>query len=87
MLPQIVAVTLTVRHHITSKAEFESIKAIKFITTYLLPPPKKAVLAYLGIPLAPGEKAEPPAKIVRRAEVDVSTYQGLAGFDSILAVP
>ncbi|KAE9395556.1 peroxisomal copper amine oxidase [Gymnopus androsaceus JB14] len=71
---EIVAVTLTVRHHITSKAEFESIKAIKFITTYLLPPPKKAVLAYLGIPLAPGEKAEPPAKIVRRAEVDCEYF-------------
>ncbi|KAF9072114.1 peroxisomal copper amine oxidase [Rhodocollybia butyracea] len=67
---EIAAVTLTVRHYITSKPELASIKAVKFITTYLLPPPKKAVLAYLGIPLAPGEKPELPIKIIRKAEVD-----------------
>ncbi|KIK71526.1 hypothetical protein GYMLUDRAFT_149303 [Collybiopsis luxurians FD-317 M1] len=66
---EIAAITLTVRHHIT-KPEFESIKAIKFITTYLLPPPKRAVLAYLGIPLVPGKQPEASVDIVRKAEVD-----------------
>ncbi|KAJ4470886.1 copper amine oxidase [Lentinula aciculospora] len=67
---EIAAITLTVRHYITSKPELESIKAIKFITTYFLPPPKKAVLAHLGIPLVPGTEPEPPVQIIRRAEVD-----------------
>jgi hypothetical protein len=67
---QIVAVSLAVRHHLAST----SIKAIRFITNYLLPPPKRAVLAHLGIPLATGEtvKDEDRVPIVRKAEVDVS---------------
>lgn len=67
---QIAAVTFTVRSHVASKTE---IKAIKFITCSLLPAPKKAVLAYLGIPLTPGGKPEAPIPIVRKAEVDVRT--------------
>jgi primary-amine oxidase len=47
-------------------------KAVKFILCNLLPPPKKAVLAYLGIPLEPGAKPEEPVPITRKAEVDVS---------------
>jgi hypothetical protein len=68
---QIVAVSLAVRHHL---AAYTSIKAIRFITNYLLPPPKRAVLAHLGIPLATGEvvKDEDRVTIVRKAEVDVS---------------
>jgi hypothetical protein len=68
---QIVAVSLAVRHHL---AAHTSIKAIRFITNYLLPPPKRAVLAHLGIPLATGEtvKIEDCVPIVRKAEVDVS---------------
>ena len=68
---QIVAVSLAVRHHL---AAHTSIKAIRFITNYLLPPPKRAVLAYLGIPLATGKtvKDEDRVPIVRKAEVDVS---------------
>lgn len=61
--------SLAVRQYIASKTE---IKAIKFITSYLLPPPKRVVLAYLGIPLTPEGKPEEPVDIVRRAEVDVS---------------
>jgi hypothetical protein len=48
------------------------VKAVRFITCYLLPPPKKAVLAALGIALAPGSKPETPTEIVRKAEADVS---------------
>ena len=49
------------------------VKAIKFITCATANPPKRDVLAYLGIPLMTGEliqvsKTEP----VRRADVDVS---------------
>lgn len=68
---QIVAVSLAVRRHL---AAHTSIKAIRFITNYLLPPPKRAVLAHLGIPLATGEtvKEEDRVPIVRKAEVDVS---------------
>ncbi|KAJ3782694.1 copper amine oxidase [Lentinula aff. detonsa] len=67
---EITAVTLTIRHYITSKPEFKPIKAVKFITTYLLPPPKKDVLAYLSIPLVPGKEPEPLVPITRKAEVD-----------------
>jgi primary-amine oxidase len=68
---QIVAVSLAVRHHL---AAHTSIKAIRFLTNYLLPPPKRAVLAHLGIPLATGEtvKDEDRVPIARKAEVDVS---------------
>ncbi|CCM06334.1 uncharacterized protein FIBRA_08587 [Fibroporia radiculosa] len=64
---EIVAVSLAVRRHTAAKTQ---IKAIRFITSYLLPPPKRAVLAFLGIPLNPGEQPEPATKIVRKAEVD-----------------
>jgi len=77
---QIVAVSLAVRHHL---AAHTSIKAIRFITNYLLPPPKRAVLAYLGIPLATGEtvKSEDRVPIVRKAEVDVSRAAHSSLFD------
>ena len=59
------------RHHL---AAHTSVKAVRFITNYLLPPPKRAVLAHIGIPLATGEtvKDEDRVPIVRKAEVDVS---------------
>jgi len=76
---QIVAVSLAVRHHL---AAHTSIKAVRFITNYLLPPPKRAVLAHLGIPLETGEavKDEDRVPIVRKAEVDVSR----ASYNSLL---
>ena len=61
--------SICVRQHIASET---SVKAIKFITCYLLPPPKKAVLAALGIALTPGGKPEAPTEIIRKAEADVS---------------
>ncbi|KAF8899406.1 peroxisomal copper amine oxidase [Infundibulicybe gibba] len=64
---EIVAVSFAVRHYTAAQTD---VKAIKFITSYLLPPPKKAVLAYLGIPLVPGGQPEPQTTIVRKAEVD-----------------
>ncbi|KDR85777.1 hypothetical protein GALMADRAFT_386616 [Galerina marginata CBS 339.88] len=64
---EIAAISLAIRHHIAANTE---IKAVKFITCALLPPPKKVVLSYLGIPLSPGAKPEAPVEIVRKAEVD-----------------
>lgn len=63
--------TLSVRQYVAAKTD---VNAVRFITCYLLPPPKKEVLAFLGIPLGPGEKpSPPPEQLVRKAEVDVST--------------
>lgn len=56
------------RKYVAAKTE---IKAVRFITTSLLPPPKRDVLAYLGIPLQTGEKPEAAPTIVRKSEVDV----------------
>ena len=55
-------------------AEHTSVRTVRFITNYLLPPPKRAVLAHLDIPLATGKtvKDEDRIPIVRKAEVDVS---------------
>ncbi|EDR16012.1 uncharacterized protein LACBIDRAFT_301592 [Laccaria bicolor S238N-H82] len=50
---EIPAMMLAVRHYIAAKTE---IKAIKFNTCSLLPAPKRAVLAHLGITLTPGGK-------------------------------
>ena len=69
LLPQINTISLSIRLHIAVNTK---LKAIKFMTCALLPPPKKAVLAYLGIPLVPGGKPDTPVPILRKAEVDVS---------------
>lgn len=54
--------------------EHKDIKAIKFITCSTANPPKRDVLAYLGIPLVTGEKSEISTKrIIRRGDIDVST--------------
>ena len=63
------AVSLAARKYTAAKTD---IKAVRFITICLLPPPKRDVLAYLGIPLETGEKPQAAPTIVRRAEADVS---------------
>lgn len=69
-------------------AESTDIKAIRFITSCLVPPPKKAVLAHLGIPLNPGEEPEkPPPEIVRRAEADVSPIRYTMILRSYFGIP
>ena len=50
------------------------VKALRFITSALLPPPKRDVLAYLGIPLETGKAPGPAPTIVRKSEVDVSLF-------------
>jgi hypothetical protein len=66
---KITAISLTIRHHIASQTE---IKAVKFINSLLVPPPKRLVLGYLGIPTAVGERAEKKdVEIIRKAESDV----------------
>jgi primary-amine oxidase len=64
---EINAVTLAIRHFTAANTP---IKALRFITCALLPPPKKVVLAALGIPLAPGTEPEAPVDIIRKAESD-----------------
>jgi primary-amine oxidase len=65
---EIVAVSLTVRQYVATQT---TVKAIRFIICSLLPPPKKAVLASLGIALTPGGKPEAPRQIIRKAEADL----------------
>ncbi|KIJ56070.1 hypothetical protein M422DRAFT_239272 [Sphaerobolus stellatus SS14] len=52
----IAAVSLSIREYI---AQFNDIHAVKFITCSVAYPPKKDVLAYLGIPLQTGEELQP----------------------------
>ncbi|KDQ19347.1 hypothetical protein BOTBODRAFT_27929 [Botryobasidium botryosum FD-172 SS1] len=67
-IEEISSISLAIRKHIAAHTE---IKAVKFIATNLVPPPKRDVLAYLGIPIAPGEVLPPPAAaLVRKADVD-----------------
>ncbi|KAJ6631458.1 copper amine oxidase [Mycena sp. CBHHK59/15] len=80
---EIAAISLTVRKHIATETD---VKAIKFITCYLLPPPKKAVLAFLGIPLAPGTKPEPLSLITRKAEADVSVMRTRRSYNAIVSL-
>lgn len=86
------AISLSIRSHLAqskplpnSDARSEStteganpITAIKFVTCCVVPPPKKEVLAYLGIPSRPGEKIEEVKNedktiMKRMAETDVCT--------------
>ncbi|KAF8131567.1 copper amine oxidase [Boletus edulis] len=64
---EINAVALAIRHYTAANTH---IKAVRFITCCLLPPPKKDVLAALGIPLTSGGKPSPPVDIIRKAESD-----------------
>jgi hypothetical protein len=53
-----------------SKINITPIEAVRFITSCLLPPPKKAVLAALGIPLAISEASHlDPAKDMFRCDL------------------
>ncbi|KAH9172436.1 copper amine oxidase [Lactarius sanguifluus] len=82
---EIAAVSLSVRHHLAAQT---SVKAVRFITNYLLPPPKRAVLAHLGIPLATGEpvKDEDRLPIVRKAEVDFIDVTSGDAYNTIVAL-
>lgn len=79
---EIVAASLAIRHYV---AEHTNAKAIKFITLYLLPPPKKAVLAFLGIPLSPESKPESPVPIIRKAEADFLDIVNGCAYNVILS--
>jgi len=80
---EIAAVCLVVRKH---GAEKRGVKALKFITCYLLPAPKRQVLAHLGIPLAPNEASEKPTPIVRKAEVDFLDIVNGVSYNCILSL-
>ncbi|KAJ7188863.1 copper amine oxidase [Mycena filopes] len=80
---EITDVCLALRKYIATQTD---VKALKFISCYLLPPPKKAVLAYLGIPLAPGTKPEEPILITRKAEVDIIDLVNGRSYNAILSL-
>ncbi|TCD61981.1 hypothetical protein EIP91_007645 [Steccherinum ochraceum] len=80
---EIVAVSFSVRNY---TAAYTEIKAIRFITTYLLPPPKKDVLAYLRIPLSTGAEPGPVPTIVRKAEADFIDVVTGDSYNTILAL-
>ncbi|KAG7090033.1 hypothetical protein E1B28_011653 [Marasmius oreades] len=80
---EIAEISLVIRHYIAAETK---VKAIKFITCYLLPPPKRAVLSSLGIPLTPGGKPEPASTIVRKAEVDILDVVNGGAYNVIAAL-
>ncbi|XP_006453965.1 hypothetical protein AGABI2DRAFT_196562 [Agaricus bisporus var. bisporus H97] len=79
---ELTTVTYSVRQYIATKTP---IKAVKFIQCNLLPPPKRAVLAYLGIPLEPGAKPEERVPITRKAEADLFDVVEGTGYNFIVA--
>ncbi|EIW87176.1 peroxisomal copper amine oxidase [Coniophora puteana RWD-64-598 SS2] len=80
---EIQAVTLAVRHHIAAKTQ---INAVRFITCSLCPPPKRAVLATLGIPLFPGGQPEAVTPIPRKAEVDFIDVVNGPAYNTVLSL-
>ncbi|KAL1742027.1 copper amine oxidase [Schizophyllum fasciatum] len=80
---EIAAVCLVVRHHTANNPD---INALKFITCSLLPPPKRQVLAHLGIPLIPGGEPEPPSPIIRQAEVDFLELAAGRSYNAVLSL-
>ena len=70
---------MAIRHHV---AKGKEIKAIKFVTSCVLTPSKKDVLAYLGIPSTFGEKpSTETVQLKRMAETDVSWQAQFVEFD------
>ncbi|OAX39227.1 hypothetical protein K503DRAFT_769707 [Rhizopogon vinicolor AM-OR11-026] len=80
---EIKAVSQAIRRYTTTNTP---IKAVRFINSYLLPPPKKAVLAALGIPLTPGGQPEAPTPIVRKAESDFLDVINGGTYNAILSL-
>ncbi|KAG6917386.1 hypothetical protein DXG01_002765 [Tephrocybe rancida] len=79
---EIAAASLAIRQYVAEKTE---VKAIKFVTLYLLPPPKKVVLAHLGIPTSPGAKPDAPTPIIRQAEADFYDVLNGRTYNTILS--
>lgn len=73
---EIGAISFAVREYCVQ----HEIRTFKFMTSNILPPPKKDVLAWLGLPTTPGKlPAQPPVVIPRRAETDfIDILTGLA---------
>ncbi|KAF8664615.1 hypothetical protein AX16_000714 [Volvariella volvacea WC 439] len=80
---EIVSVTHALRQYAVASL---GVKVMKFITCYLIPPPKRAVLAHLGIPLNPGAEPESPVPIVRRAETDFLDILGGCAYNATLTL-
>lgn len=81
---EIVAASRAVQLHAAEKL---SVKALRFIVCNLLPPPKKKVLAYLGIPLVTGQEPDAhPGELPRKAEVDFIDLLTGCAYNSVLTL-
>ncbi|KAF8313711.1 hypothetical protein DL93DRAFT_2058917 [Clavulina sp. PMI_390] len=79
---EISSISLAVRQHGATNG---LVKACKFITASLVPPPKEQVLAFLGIPIAPGQAPPPaPESIPRRGEIDFIDVVTGAAYNAVL---
>ncbi|KAG8681374.1 hypothetical protein FRC09_017533, partial [Ceratobasidium sp. 395] len=65
---EISEISPVVRHYLATQTPVE---AFKFLGTDLVLPPKREVLAHLGIRTAPGADPDPYVDIVRKADVDI----------------
>ncbi|GJJ14192.1 hypothetical protein Clacol_008454 [Clathrus columnatus] len=78
------AISLAVRRYVV---EHTTVKAIKFITCSTANPPKRDVLAFLGIPLATGEQPETLKNpIIRKADIDFIDLVTGDAYDAILVL-
>ncbi|KAG8888609.1 hypothetical protein FRB99_004096 [Tulasnella sp. 403] len=81
---QIIMIGAAVKSHITWYRR--EIKALKFMSAGVVPPPKRDVLAFLHIPVEPGKPAEtPPEYLLRRAETDFIDPLTGFGYNAILS--
>lgn len=70
-----------------AEVEKDRIRAVKFVNSSLIAPPKRDVLAYLGIPIEPGKPAEEFKDfIIRKAETDVSMSPSWSSLTYVLMV-
>ncbi|KDQ14911.1 hypothetical protein BOTBODRAFT_131906 [Botryobasidium botryosum FD-172 SS1] len=81
--PEISAISYALREYMNANTD---IRKPKFVSCDLLPPAKRDVLAYLGIPVAPGQKLPSPNyELLRRAEVDFVDLGTGINYHSILS--
>ncbi|KAG9094532.1 hypothetical protein FRC06_010717, partial [Ceratobasidium sp. 370] len=65
---EISEISSVVRHYLATQTP---VKAFKYIGAESIPPPKRDVLAHLGIRASPGAEPEPYVDVVRKADVDI----------------
>ncbi|KAF8606428.1 peroxisomal copper amine oxidase [Ceratobasidium sp. AG-I] len=76
---EITEISSTVRYYLATQTP---VKAFKYIGAEPVLPPKRDVLAHLGIRASPGAEPEPYVDIVRKADVDI--IDAVTGFSWLL---